>query len=192
LTAQPILAATDFSEDSRAAILWACRYAECTNAPLIILHVVHDLASHPGFYLSKKTDPLQSMQDVAENMMAEFLDKLKAEHPGLNLLATADVRLVPGLPASRIIEVAGLLKAGMIAIGGRGIDCSPHSTLGSVAERVIKLSSIPAVVIKSGELRVLKKKERKRREKLQNKDRKKLRTLLGLTDKAQDKGHDLG
>ena len=51
----PILVATDFSEDSKAALLWACKLAECTGAPLILLHVVHDLASNPGSIYPEKS-----------------------------------------------------------------------------------------------------------------------------------------
>ena len=46
---QCVLVAIDFSEDSKAALLWACDFAECSSVPLILLHVVHDLASNPGF-----------------------------------------------------------------------------------------------------------------------------------------------
>ena len=182
----PILVAIDFSEDSRAALVWACKFAEYTDAPLVVLHVVHDLASQPGFYLTKKTDPLQTMQDVAETMMNDFLSQLKAEYPEPGPLHTAAVRLVPGLPPTRIIEVAGLLKADLISIGGRGVDCPPNSKLGSVAERVVELSRIPVVVVKSEKHGVLSKKQLKRLEKRQKKDRKRLKGLLGLTAKDRD------
>jgi len=183
---KPILVATDFSEDSKAALVWACNFAECTGAPLAVLHVVHDLASHPGFYLAKKTDTIQTMLEVAETMMDDFLAQLKADYPGLNPLDSADVQLVPGLPATRIIEVANLLKAGLLAIGSRGIDCPPHALLGSIAERVIELSTIPIVVVKSEQHGVLDKKEMKRQEKNLKKDRKKLKDLLGLGGKSKD------
>ena len=80
---QCVLVAIDFSEDSKAALLWACNFADCSSAPLILLHVVHDLASHPGFYHPEKADHLESMQEVAESMMAEFLARLKTDHPEL-------------------------------------------------------------------------------------------------------------
>ena len=39
---QPVLAAVDFSQDSEVAITWASRYAAAVDAPLLLLHVVHD------------------------------------------------------------------------------------------------------------------------------------------------------
>ena len=92
---QRILVAIDFSEDSKAALAWACNFAACSSAPLILLHVVHDLASHPGFYHPEKSNHLEPMQDVAESMMAEFLAQLKTEHPELCSIDEADLRLIP-------------------------------------------------------------------------------------------------
>ena len=93
-----VLAAVDFSEDSKAALAWACRYSESTDAPLVILHVIHDMAAKPGFYHPEKTAGLQPILEVAESMMNEFLAQLREEHPELRSLDTADVQLVPGLP----------------------------------------------------------------------------------------------
>jgi nucleotide-binding universal stress UspA family protein len=45
---QPVLVATDFSEDSKAALIWACKFAGRNHAPLILLHVVHDPVSSPA------------------------------------------------------------------------------------------------------------------------------------------------
>ena len=182
---QCVLVAIDFSEDSKAALLWACDFAECSSAPLILLHVVHDLASHPGFYHPEKSDHLESMQDVAESMMAEFLARLKTDHPELCSIDAADLRFIPGLPPTRIVEVAGLLNSRLIVIGSRGMTGPAHKQLGSVAHRVVELSAIPVVVIKSETHGVLKKKERKRLEKRQKKDRKKLKDLLGISHKPE-------
>jgi nucleotide-binding universal stress UspA family protein len=182
---QRVLVAIDFSEDSKAALLWACNFAECSSAPLILLHVVHDLASNPGFYHPEKSDHLESMQDVAESMMAEFLARLKIEHPELCSIDEADLRFVPGLPPTRIVEVAGLLNSRLIVIGGRGLTSPPDKRLGSVAQRVVDLSMIPVVVIKSEAHGGLKKKERKRLEKRQKKDWKKLKDLLGISNKPE-------
>ena len=182
---QCVLVAIDFSEDSKAALLWACDFAECNSVPLILLHVVHDLASHPGFYHPEKSDHLESMQDVAESMMAEFLARLKTDHPELCSIDEADLRFIPGLPPTRIVEVARLLNSRLIVIGSRGLTGPAHKQLGSVAHRVVELSVIPVVVIKSETHGVLKKKERKRLEKRKKKDRKKLKDLLGISHKSE-------
>lgn len=179
----PILVAVDFSEDSKAALKWACWLAEITGDPLVILHVVHDMASNPGFYHPEKTDGLQPMQEVAESMMDEFLLHLRSESPELQILDKADLQFVPGLPPTRIVEVSSLLQAKLIAIGSRGLTSLPHRLLGATAERVAELSKIPVVVIKSDNHGVLNKKELKRKDKHLKKDRKRLKHLLGIGSK---------
>lgn len=178
---QAVLVAVDFSDDSKAALVWACNYAERIGSSLILLHVVHDSASQPGFYRKKKIEPMQS---VAEVMMAEFLEKLKLEQPDLGSLDDAELRFVPGLPPSRIVEVAGLLNVSLIAMGGRGTTSLEKMLLGSVAERVVKLAPGPVVVVKSETVGKLKKKEIKRREKKLKKERSRLKEILDIRHKS--------
>ena len=144
-----VLVAIDFSEDSRAALLWAGKYAGCIDAPLVLLHVVHDPASYPGFYRNDQEEELLPMQQVAEEMMADFLSETKQEYPGLDWLDLARIELIIGMPPGRIVEMAELLGAGTIVIGNRGLTGLPHMLLGSVAERVVELASIPVVVVKA-------------------------------------------
>ena len=85
----PVLAAVDFSEESRAALLWAARQAQLEGAPLLVLHVAHDSAENPGFYKTSDDGTLTPILDVAENMMQEFLQRTIADYPELTALATA-------------------------------------------------------------------------------------------------------
>ena len=146
---QPVLVAIDFSDDSRAALVWAAKYAECIDQPLVLLHVVHDSTSYPGFYRQKIKGELLPMQQVAEEMMGEFLVETQQEYPGMDVLQTATCEMINGLPPGRIIEMAAMLKAGLIVIGNRGLTGLPHLLLGSVAERVVELATIPVVVVKA-------------------------------------------
>jgi nucleotide-binding universal stress UspA family protein len=178
-TNQPILVAVDFSDDSKAALAWAGKYVECSGARLILLHVVHDPVSNPGFYRNGKENSWEPMQTVAESMMADFLAHMKIEQPGLESLKSAELRFVPGLPPSRIVEVADLLNAGLIVVGSRGITGFPHILLGSVAERVVVLAKCPVVVVKA-KGSTLTKKERKLEKKEQKKEKKRLKNLLNI------------
>jgi len=89
------------------------------------------------------------MQQVAEEMMGEFLASIKNANPDMPAVQTARIEFISGLPPSRIIEMAGMLDAGIIVIGNRGLTGLPHLLLGSVAERVVELSTIPVVVVKA-------------------------------------------
>ena len=147
----PILCAVDFSADSRAALSWACRQAEMMETALVVLHVVHDPSSSPGFYRRIETDWLRPMTTVAKEMMEEFLAKAKAAEPDRAVLAAAESRLVSGLPAGRIVEVAAEIGADLIVVGSRGRTGLPHILLGSVAERVAQSSPLPVVVVKAAD-----------------------------------------
>ena len=146
---KPVLVAVDFSEDSRLALIWAARQAQLEQAPLVILHVVHDPAASPGFYHKPDEDWLRPMTDVAAEMMDEFVDRAKAERPDLPALESASVRLVSGLPPGRIVEFAAAEDASIVVMGSRGHTGLAHVLLGSVAERVVQLSPAPVVVVKA-------------------------------------------
>lgn len=144
----PILVAVDFSKDSEAALAWAGDYARLTGAELLVLHVAHDPAASPGFYRRMDEDWLRPMVEVAEELMAEFLTAMRETHPDLEAIQTAATRLVSGLPAGRIVEVAEQVGAPVIVVGSRGRTGLPHVLLGSVAERVAQMATVPVVIVK--------------------------------------------
>jgi nucleotide-binding universal stress UspA family protein len=144
----PILVAVDFSKDSEAALAWAGEYARLAGAELLILHVAHDPAASPGFYRQMSDDWLRPMVEVAEQMMTEFVAAMRVAHPALGTVQTAATRLVSGLPAGRIVEVAEQVGAPLIVVGSRGRTGLPHILLGSVAERVAQTATVPVVIVK--------------------------------------------
>ncbi len=147
-TPGPVLAAVDFSADSEAAVLWAADYAACKLVPLLILHVVHDPAHDPGHYREKDDDWSEPMANIAERKMDEFLQRLRTDHPGQDVLKEAKPVIVSGLPAGRIVEFAEREKACLITVGSRGRTGLEHVLIGSVAEDVIQHSLIPVTVVK--------------------------------------------
>ena len=145
----PVLVAVDFSPDSEAAFLWACRYAKTAGLPIQVVHVVHDPAEAPGYYRRSERDALLPMKEVAAEMMVEFLRRMREQHAVVNDVADLDSVQVTGLPATRIIEVAERSKAQLIVMGCRGNTGFKRLLIGSKAERVVQLSPIAVAVIKS-------------------------------------------
>lgn len=148
---ETLLVAVDFTKYSKKAVIFASRLARKLNARLIILHVIHDPAEAPGFYVQKgnKKKYLKSMDEVAEGMMTTFMTKLRKAHPNEAPLKKAKIKLVVGTPAARIVEVGKKEKAAMIIIGSHGRTGLTKILLGSKAERVVRLSAIPVTVVKS-------------------------------------------
>jgi nucleotide-binding universal stress UspA family protein len=144
----PILVAVDFSEDSGAALRWAARAAECFDAPLLVLHVVHDPEDAPGSYARAAETPLERIEDVARSMLSEFVERQRAEDPAVGALERLEARIVVGLPTRRILEVAEQAGARLIVMGGRVRTKLADLLLGSKTERVARLATVPVTIVK--------------------------------------------
>lgn len=145
-----LLVAVDFTPFSEEAMCFAGKLAEKLEAQLIVLHVIHDPAEAPGFYAKKgkKKELLSTMEDVANEMMEEFLTKMRQDHPDKEPIQKATPLLVTGTPATRIVEVAEKKQAGMIIVGSHGRTGLSRLLIGSKAERVVQLSNVPVTVVK--------------------------------------------
>jgi nucleotide-binding universal stress UspA family protein len=146
----PILVPVDFSPHSEAALLHACKMAQCLKRPIIVLHVVHDPAEMPGYYnkiTKKKT--LTRIEDLAKDALDDFMLNLKRKHPDLKILKKADLMLVVGLPVTRILQVGEKLHVSMIVMGSQGRTGLKHLMLGSKAEQVVRLAPVPVTIVKT-------------------------------------------
>ncbi len=145
----PILVPVDFSAHAEAALAFASELATALGAPLVVLHVVHDPGEAPGYYAVKgKKKQLRRMEDVAQDMMNEFMDKARRRHPDRKVLAKAKTKLVVGLPVTRILQMTDKLRPRMIVMGSRGRTHLSHMLLGSKAENVARLSPVPVTIVK--------------------------------------------
>ncbi len=146
-----ILVAVDFTSFSEDALLFASNLAEKLEVKLLVLHVIHDPAEAPGFYAhkGKKKKFLRDMEEAANEMMKEFLDKMRRNHPDQTPVKEATPLLVVGTPVTRIVEMAQKENACMIIIGSHGRTGLSHLLVGSKAERVVQFSPIPVTVVKT-------------------------------------------
>ena len=148
---ETLLVATDFTPFSEKALIFAGNLADKLEAQLLVLHVIHDPAEAPGFYVQKmkKKKFLRSMEEAANEMMETFLEKLKKAYPEHISIQQALSLLVVGTPVSRVIEIAEKRQATMIIVGSQGRTGLSHILIGSKAEQLVRLSPIPVIVIKS-------------------------------------------
>ncbi|MCK4710666.1 MAG: universal stress protein [Gammaproteobacteria bacterium] len=147
---QILLVPVDFSLHSQAALAKACELAECMSASVVILHVVHDPSELPGYYAKMtKKKRLVRIEDVAREMLEDFIHKMSKSGPQYHCLAKSKLRLVTGLPVTRILEVAERVNASMIIMGSQGRTGLKHIMLGSKAEQVVHLSHIPVTIVKA-------------------------------------------
>ena len=146
-----LLVAVDFTSYSEEALVFASGLAKCLSARLLVLHVIHDPTEAPGFYARqwKKKKYLQTMEEAAEEMMQEFLKKMRQAYPNQTPIEKATPLLVVGIPAKRIVEVAEKKQASMIIIGSQGRTGLSNLLIGSKAGQVVQLSTIPVTVVKT-------------------------------------------
>lgn len=144
-----ILVPVDFSPHSAAAVVLACKLAQCFDAAPLVLHVVHEPGDMPGYYAKTlKKKHLHRMEDGANEMLADFLTRLAKSNKNLKGVEEIESLLVKGLPFTRILEVAESRNAIMIVMGSKGRSGIKRLLLGSVAERVVQLSPLPVTVAK--------------------------------------------
>lgn len=141
-----VLACVDLTREGRVAAPYAEGWAERLGAALHIVHVVPDLSWLPPSLRSDRVD--------LETDRAVILD---AAERGLEVLSNslnddpAGVHLREGTPAEQILAVAEEIGADLIVVGTRGRVGLQRVLLGSVAQRVVRLSAVPITVVRWGE-----------------------------------------
>lgn len=147
---RPILVPVDFSPHSEAALIHACTLAQCMDAPLLVLHVVHDPNEMPGYYakLAKKK-MLTRIEDVAQEMFDDFVAHAAKQHPQLKELKKLETTLVTGIPTTRILQMVEKSHASMVVMGSKGHTGLKHLFVGSIAEHIVQLCPVPVTIVKA-------------------------------------------
>jgi len=140
-----ILVATDGSKYSTAAASEAIGIAKRNNAKLTVIAVVPaDIAMPTDIdFAALQREKLadQEMQAAEKNAKAV---KNAAQKEGIE----AQAFVMSGKPADAIMEIAKDKSADLIVVGSHGRTGLDRLLMGSVAERVIVMSSCAALVVK--------------------------------------------
>ena len=148
--AKPILVAVDFSRSSESALLFAATLAESTGNPLSVLHVVHDPGEAPGYYaIPGRQEQLSRLEDVAAEMLEDFLSRIRGDNPAVSALQRATPVLVVGLPVPRIMEVVERLDAYMLVMGSSGRTGLNRLMLGSKALQAAHICPVPITIVRA-------------------------------------------
>jgi len=137
-----ILAPTDFSERSQAAVRTATNLAEQCGAKITLLHVVQFPAlSYPETELAV---------DEVINSSFDCLSKI-AKGISTELINGKLVRLSDQGIEREIIETARHISADLIVIATHGHSQLERALLGSTAEKVVRHAPCPVLVVRSKE-----------------------------------------
>jgi nucleotide-binding universal stress UspA family protein len=143
VTAQPVVAATDGSEESLRAVDWAAREAVLRKLPLRIVSAAELLprmiAGHGAMDFDTVADERRQDRDRA---LAAAAKRAAAATPDLLI----DVDELTGAPAQSVAEAGS--GAAMLVVGSRGFGGFTAMILGSVSRHASAHAACPVVVIR--------------------------------------------
>jgi nucleotide-binding universal stress UspA family protein len=142
-----ILVPVDYSSCSRAALLFAAGLAQRFGATLDVVHA-WDRPSYVSDVVMTRSAPLSTQSLIAlieENARHDLEQFLKsAELPtGVAMVS----RLAAGDPTSAVLHELKVGKYDLVVLGTHGRTGLSHMLLGSVAEKLVRLSPVPILTV---------------------------------------------
>lgn len=142
----------DFSENARVAAEVAAHDLERLGGELHLVHVysvptvplTYDWGGADAVYATSRELEMALKADVVRSVENEA-EELRDRHPGLDIFTHVHA----GTPSQAILSAALELGADRIVVGTVGRRGLSHLLLGSVAERVVRLSECPVLVVKA-------------------------------------------
>lgn len=135
-----ILVATDLGPAADRAISTALVLARPFDALVTLLHVAWVPPSSYG-YAEGLNWPLEQLEGAAKKSLDELATRIRSQCPRI------DTVLAAGEPCEVILETAKSINADLIVLGTHGRRGLRRLFLGSVAEKVVRTSTIPVLTV---------------------------------------------
>lgn len=136
--AKTIVAPVDFSDDSLAAVGTAVDIAS-SPSDVHVVHVIPQLNIAEAGVIWQEIDDSTRRQHAAETLRGQLSDKKYAQ---------AHIHVEVGDPGHCVANFAERISADLIVMPSHGRTGLAHMLLGSVAERVVRLSHCPVLVLR--------------------------------------------
>ena len=136
-----ILVATDFSESSRRALELGLQIAQQFGSELTLMHSWEppNYSYAAGLYLP--VDIILPIERAAAQHLEEAAEALKLRFPGAKSL------LCQGVAWEAVLSAAAQTRADLIVMGTHGRSGFERALLGSVAEKVVRMSRVPVLTV---------------------------------------------
>ena len=140
-----ILVPTDFSKYSEEALKVAAQIARKNNSEIILLHMLELPHQNIDFIAGGKSIPEimyyknKSVSNLENLMESDYLK-------GINVSEAFELKKV----TEGIIDASQKNKVDLIVMGSHGTSGFDELMIGSNAEKVVRLSDIPVLVVKKG------------------------------------------
>lgn len=145
---QKIVCPVDFSNCAQQALNYAQELAKQFDAELSIVHAYED----PAAYVTPM--PMSGYVGPGAELLLELRKQLEVrlEETKQEMLrrgARVRTELLEGTPYRVVLDWAKEWKADLIVIGTHGHTGLTHALLGSVTERVVRMSECPVLTIRT-------------------------------------------
>jgi nucleotide-binding universal stress UspA family protein len=137
-----ILIATDGSEYTKNAVDYGIDIAKSTGAKLFAIYVV-DTAAFASIPMDAAWESMYELLKQEGDMAIKYVAQ-RAEAEGLEV----EGNLIEGHPADEIIRYSEKNSISLIVMGTLGKSGLDRFLLGSVAEKVVRNSKIPVLVVR--------------------------------------------
>ncbi|BCR04412.1 hypothetical protein DESUT3_14810 [Desulfuromonas versatilis] len=151
-----ILYATDLSANAAHAFRHAIGLARSYNARIHILHVLPEVEPAMLNYISTvmgenrladlELEHKEEVKDQIRKQLHQFAKEELADHPE-DVERIADIEIHHGSAVGQILEAADRIEADLIVLGSHGKGKLKYAFLGSVAEKLLRKSHRPALVV---------------------------------------------
>jgi nucleotide-binding universal stress UspA family protein len=137
-----ILVPVDFSFGSERAVEKAAELARVMDASVELMHVYQlPVFALPDSSITVSPTYIADLTDRAQRALEKHRATLLAD--GIQ----ASCKLMEGMPAQAIVEHAKDISAEMIVMGTHGHSGFKRFLLGSTAERVVRMASVPVLSV---------------------------------------------
>jgi nucleotide-binding universal stress UspA family protein len=145
-----VLLATDLSEASDDAFLYARTLARSCHATLHLLYVAEDLLTRydAGVQMMLSADVQRELEDDARKQLERLASQAAGDAPVRAVLRTSNAT------AAAVTDYARDAAIDLIVLGTHGRRGVSHLLLGSVAERVSRTAPCPVLIVRHPEHQV--------------------------------------
>ena len=141
-TGKKILVPVDFSVGSERAVEKAAELARVMDASVELMHVYQlPVFALPDSSITVSPTYIADLTDRAQRALEKHRAVLAAD--GIE----ASTKLIEGLPAQAIVDHASDISAEMIIMGTHGHSGFKRFLLGSTAERVVRMATVPVLSV---------------------------------------------
>ena len=138
-----ILFPSELREYSLKILPFAISMSEKYNSTIYLLHVIEDILKWGGFYIPHMS--LNMLQKEAMETAEKFMDEVCEQQ--MQGCPNFERRILSGDPAAEILKTIDSEDIDMVIMGTHGYKGLEHAIFGSVAEKVVKKSPVPVLII---------------------------------------------